>query len=148
MGIHDFSQILFFGGGITCSLQNPRLGVQLKLQLLAYTTATARQDLICGFSLHHSSRQRCILNPLSEARDRTCTLMDTSQIRFCCATAGTPHKFLRGLSCKTHTHSHKHTYKHRKKENFLSILATGMEPHFQKEQASHYWRPSTRGRKT
>ena len=42
--------------------------------------------------LHHSSRQRQILNPLSEARDWTCVLMDPSQIHFCCATTGTPDK--------------------------------------------------------
>ena len=29
---------------------------------------------------HHSSRQRCILNPLSKATRRTCVLMDASQI--------------------------------------------------------------------
>ena len=38
----------------------------------------------------HSSRQRQILNPLSEARDRTCNLMVPSRIFFCCATTGTP----------------------------------------------------------
>jgi len=32
--------------------------------------------------LHHCSWQRWILNPLSEARDPTCNLMVTSQIRF------------------------------------------------------------------
>ena len=37
--------------------------------------------------------QQCqLLNPLSEARDRTCILMDTNQIRFHCATMGTPKK--------------------------------------------------------
>ena len=30
--------------------------------------------------LHHSSRQRQILNPLSKARDQTCNLMVPSQI--------------------------------------------------------------------
>ena len=40
--------------------------------------------------LHHSSRQCRILNPLSEARDRTCNLMVPSRIHFCCATTGTP----------------------------------------------------------
>ena len=40
--------------------------------------------------LYHSSRQYQILNPLSEARDQTCNLMVTSQIRFHCATMGTP----------------------------------------------------------
>ena len=47
-------------------------------------------SLICD--LHYSSRQRQILNPLSEARNGTHTLMDTSQIHFCCATMGTPSK--------------------------------------------------------
>ena len=32
--------------------------------------------------LQHSSRQHRILNPLSKARDRTCVLMDASQIHF------------------------------------------------------------------
>ena len=41
--------------------------------------------------LHHSSWQHRILNPLREARDRTCSLMVPSQIRFCCTTTGTPH---------------------------------------------------------
>ena len=47
----------------------PRLGDELELQLLAYTTATATQDLsrICDLC---SSLQQCqIFKPLSEARD-------------------------------------------------------------------------------
>ena len=61
-------------------MEIPRLGVELELQLMAYTTATAMQDLssICG--LHHSLRQHWILNPQSEARDQTCILMDASQV--------------------------------------------------------------------
>ena len=31
-------------------------------------------------NLHHSSWQHQILNPLSEAKDRSCVLMDTSQV--------------------------------------------------------------------
>ena len=58
----------------------PRLGVESELQLPAYTTATATQDPSLVFDLYHSSRQRQILNPLSEARDRTRVLMDTSQV--------------------------------------------------------------------
>ena len=34
------------------------------------------------WDLHHNSQQCQILNPLSGARDRTCVLMDASQIRF------------------------------------------------------------------
>ena len=40
--------------------------------------------------LHHSSQQLGILNPMSEASNWTCVLMDTSQICFHWATAGTP----------------------------------------------------------
>jgi len=58
----------------------PRLGVELELQLSAYTTATAMPDLSCICDLHHSSWQHWILNPLSKARDWTCIIMDTSQV--------------------------------------------------------------------
>ena len=68
----------------------PGLGVKLELQLPAYTTATAMWDLSRVFDLHHSSWQRWILNPLSEARDRTHNLVVPSQIRFHCAMMGAP----------------------------------------------------------
>ena len=58
----------------------PRPGVRSELQLPVYTTATAIRDLSCLCDLHHSSQQRQILNPLSEARDRTPILMDTSYV--------------------------------------------------------------------
>ena len=59
----------------------PRLGVQSELQLPAFATATATADL-SACDLHHRARQRWILNPLSEARDQTRILMDTSQVCF------------------------------------------------------------------
>ena len=63
-------------------MEVPRLIVELELQLLAYTTATAMRDLSRICYLHHSSRQHQILiNPLSEARDGTHILMDPSQVR-------------------------------------------------------------------
>jgi len=71
-------------------IEVPRLGVQWELQLPAYSTATAMQDLSCICDLHHSSQQRRILNPWSEARDQTRNLMVPSQIRFCCTTMETP----------------------------------------------------------
>ena len=59
-------------------MEVPRLGVESALQLPAYATATALQDPNCICDLHHSSQQRWIPNPLSEARDQTCILIDTS----------------------------------------------------------------------
>ena len=66
-------------------MEVPRLGVKLELQLLIYTTATAMQDPSFVCSLHHSSWQRWIPDPLIEA----CILMDTSLISFCCITTET-----------------------------------------------------------
>ena len=52
-------------------MEVPRPGVQLELQLSAYTTTTATRDPSHVCNLHHSSRQCQILDPLSEARDLT-----------------------------------------------------------------------------
>ena len=71
-------------------MEVPRLGVKSELQLLTYATATATWDPSHVCDLHHSSRQCWSLNPLSEARDQTYNLMDTSWTHFCCATTGTP----------------------------------------------------------
>ena len=62
-------------------MEVPRLGIESELQLPAYITATAMPDQNCVFNQHHSSWQHQILNPLSEAREQTCILMDASQIR-------------------------------------------------------------------
>ena len=60
-----------------------RLGVELELQRLATATAMAMPDQSRICDLHHNSQQCWILNPLSEARDGICVLLDISQIRFC-----------------------------------------------------------------
>ena len=75
-------------------MEVPRLEVESELQLLVYTRATAMHDLsrICG--LHHSSQQCQIPSPLSETRDLTHNLMDTSQIHFHCTMTGTPSSFI------------------------------------------------------
>ena len=62
-------------------MEVPRLGVESELQWPVYTTATRDLSLICD--LHHSSQQSQILKPMSEARDRTHILMDTSQAHDC-----------------------------------------------------------------
>ena len=72
----------FFGllGAYPPHMEVPRLGVESELQLLAYTTATAMQDPSQICNLCCSSRQLWILNPRSEAGDRTCILMVPSWV--------------------------------------------------------------------
>ena len=64
-----------------------RLGVESGLQLLAYTTATAMQDLSHICDLQCSLLQCWILNPLRETRDWTLILTETSQVLFVCVTS-------------------------------------------------------------
>ena len=61
-------------------VEGPRLRVKSELLLPAYATATQDRSYVCD--LHHSSRQRQVLNQLSEARDRTRNLMDPSRGHF------------------------------------------------------------------
>ena len=63
-------------------MEVPRPEVESELQLPACPTATAMPDRSRICDLHRSSRQCRILNPLSEGRDPTCVLMDTSRICF------------------------------------------------------------------
>ena len=81
--------VLLFRASPMLLMEVPRLGVESELQLSAYPTATAMQDPSRVYGPHHSSWQRQILDPLSEAGDRTRNLMVPSQIRFHCATMGT-----------------------------------------------------------
>ena len=74
-------RLVFFGLHLR-HMEVPRLGVELELQLLAYTRATATPDPSCVCSLRHSSQQHGILNPLSEARDQTSILVDTSRVHY------------------------------------------------------------------
>ena len=77
----DFFFFFFcFLGPHLWHMEVPRLGFKSEWQLLACATATATQDLSCTCNLHHSSWQRQILNSLSEARDQTHILVDTSQV--------------------------------------------------------------------
>ena len=75
-------------------MEVPWLGAELELQLSAYTTVTAMRDPSHICDLHHSLRQRWILNPLNEVRDWISILMDTSQVLNCWGRTGTPVYFL------------------------------------------------------
>ena len=77
--IYLFIYLVFLGLHLR-HMEAPRLGVQSELQPLVYTTATATSDPTNVCDLHHSSWQHWILNPLSEAKDRTCILTDSSQV--------------------------------------------------------------------
>ena len=59
-----------------------RLGVESVLQLPAYPTATATQDLSLLWDLPHSTWQRWILNPLNEARSEPALLWTLVRFRF------------------------------------------------------------------
>ena len=82
---HFYVYLFFLLGLHRQDMEVPKLGVEL--ELVAYAIAT--WDMSCIRGLHHSSRQCQILNPLSQAKDWTCVLMDASQIHFCWATKTT-----------------------------------------------------------
>ena len=77
-GVTCFFLFLFSFYGHTGGTQVPGLEVESVLQLLATATATQDPSHICD--LHCSSRQQWVLNPLSEARNQTCVLMDISPV--------------------------------------------------------------------
>ena len=81
--VSAFSFNYFFLGPHVRHMEVPSLGVKSSVELTAYTIATAMLDLSQVCDLHHSLQQLRILKPLSEARDWTCILMDTSCIHFC-----------------------------------------------------------------
>ena len=76
-----FFKSFVFLGLLLRHMEVPRLGVELELELPAYTTAIATRDPSHICDLHHSSREHQILNQPSRARDQTGILMDTSRVR-------------------------------------------------------------------
>ena len=84
---HTFFFFFYFSGQHLWHMEVPRLGSN---QSYTTATATATQNPSHICNLHCSSRQCQILNPLSEARDRTHVLMDISQVHYCGAIMGTP----------------------------------------------------------
>ena len=83
--------IIFFCRLLLWHMEVPGLVVESELQLPAYTIVTQDLSHIC--SLHHSSQQWQILNPLIKARDWTHILMDTGWVRFWWAEMETPTTF-------------------------------------------------------
>ena len=83
----------------------PRLGVELNWSCRCRPIPQPQQHHFCD--LHHRSGQCQILSPLSEAREQTCILMDTSRVHNDSATMGTLvsvlffFNFLRASSNKT-----------------------------------------------
>ena len=76
--------IFVFLGMLLRHMEVPRLGAKSYLAVAAglhHSHSSARSEP--PLDLHHSSWQRWILNPLSEARDRSSVLMDASQVCFC-----------------------------------------------------------------
>ena len=68
--------LLFFLEPHLWHMDVPRLAFESELQLLACATATATPDPSRICNLCHSLQQGQILNPLSEARNRTCILKE------------------------------------------------------------------------
>ena len=73
----NFIHFFFFSGPHLQHMEVSELGVKSELPLPAYAIAISTQDPSRLCNLHHSSQQ-CQL--LSETRDRTRILMDTSQV--------------------------------------------------------------------
>ena len=65
-------------------MEVPRLGVELELQLPACATASTTPDLSCIYDLCLSLQQQQILNPLSEAKDQTHILRETTRWSLTC----------------------------------------------------------------
>ena len=88
--IFYFIYFLFlFLGPHLWHVEIPKRGVELELQLLAYTTATATWYLSFIYDQHHSSQQCQIPNPPEQGRDQTHILIDTSWSHLHCAMMGT-----------------------------------------------------------
>ena len=85
-----FLVFLLFLGPLPRHMEVPRLGVESELQPPAYTRATATRDPSRVCNLHHSSRQRRILNPLTRPGTQPATSWFLVGFINHCATKGTP----------------------------------------------------------
>ena len=103
--------------------------MESELQLLAYTTATATQypNLICD--LHCSLQQHWILNPVSEARDWTCILMDTISFLTHWATTGTTTLRIRASTCEFRVQGTQ-ILSQQQVKNYFSVKQLSLPLHF------------------
>ena len=72
--IHIYHIFFFWHFRVALALKFLRLGAKPELQLLAYTTATAKPDPSHTCKLHYNSWQCQILSPLRKASDQTSIL--------------------------------------------------------------------------
>ena len=80
--------MLFRATPMACGSSQARDWIEATSAGLCHSHSHVRSELC--LPPNRSSRQHWIPGPLSKARDWTQILMDTSQIRFCCAMKGTP----------------------------------------------------------
>ena len=83
-----FIILLFRAGPMACRSFQAGGRIVATATGLHHSHTTQDPRFVCD--LHCSSQQCLIPNPLSEARDQICILMNTSQIHFHCVKTGTP----------------------------------------------------------
>ena len=83
----------------------PRLGVESEPQLPACVTAMQDPNWVCDLHLSSRKHRSQIPHPLSEGRDQTGILMDTSRIHFHCAATGTPETCFKYVHVYTESHA-------------------------------------------
>ena len=76
-------------------MEVPGLGIELELQLPAYTKPQQCQIWATSATSTTAHDHTRIFNPLREAWDRTCNLMVPGQIHFHCTTMGTSKSFIK-----------------------------------------------------
>ena len=89
-GLFFFFFFLFLLRATLVAYGSSKARVWIRAMAPAYATETTTTDPSCVYDVHHSLWQHQILNPLSEARDKTRNLMDSCWVCFHWATMGTP----------------------------------------------------------
>lgn len=77
-----FLSLFFFFGATPATYGGSQARDRIGAAAASCTTASNARSEPHIFILHHSSQQCWMLNLLSKARDRTCILMDSPQVRY------------------------------------------------------------------